>query len=125
MIKRNIYFTLASENNSNQPGIRPTTNKLQRFNVVLPQFKAKKIYFPEDLKNSPEIIEFMDELTLASLSGFKSKHDDCIDTVSMLPLLGAWPPSENEVQLKKNEKGIWAEDDEWDNKDDYLDSYIV
>lgn len=125
MIRRNIWFTLASENNNNNPGIRPVTNKLQRFNVVLPQFKAKKIYFPSDLKESPEMLEWMDELTLASLGGFKSKHDDCIDNVSQLPLLNAFPPSDTGMQMKKNENSIWVEDEDLYNDPDYLDSYIV
>lgn len=125
MLRRNIYFTLASDNNGRQPGIRPSTNKLQRFNVVVPLFKARKIYFPEDLKQSPEMIEFMDELMLASLGGFKSKHDDCLDTISMLPLMSAYPPGEPPVNLVKNSQGIWEEDDDYDIEDDYLDSYIV
>ncbi len=37
----------------------------------------------------------MNELSLASVRGFKSKHDDCIDTVSMLSNLNTWKPSQS------------------------------
>lgn len=76
MMSRNIYFSLASEGNNNAPGIRPVTNKLIRFNTVLPLFKARKIFFPIERKNEPPIAEAMNELSLISVSGFKSKHDD-------------------------------------------------
>ena len=102
MLNRNIFFTLASDNNSNKEGIRPNTNKLARFNTVLPMFKQKKMWFPEDLKKSPEIVEMMDELTNASITGFKSKHDDVIDTISMLSVLQVFKPSSGE-EFKYNE----------------------
>lgn len=123
MMSRNIYFTLASDNNSNEPGIRPNTNKMVRFNTVVPLFKARKIYFPTEKKGSPELAEALDELTLASASGFRSKHDDFIDTVSMLSALQPWKPSE-EALMSEKEDGIWEPDFEEDD-DDYYDSYIV
>jgi len=76
MMNRNIWFTIASDNNSSKPGIRPNTNKMQRFNIVVPWFKTHKIFFPEELRLEPTIVECMDELRLASAGGFKSKHDD-------------------------------------------------
>ena len=87
MMKRNIWFTLASENNSSNPGIRPNTNKMQRFNIVVPWFKTHKMFFPEEMKLSEPIVELMDELKLASASGFKSKHDDACFTGETLILL--------------------------------------
>ena len=38
------------------------------------------------------------ELSLATLKGFKSKHDDQIDTITMLAELNAWKPSEVSIQ---------------------------
>jgi len=75
-IARNIFFNLASDGNSNKEGVRPNTSKIVRFNTILPLFKQKKIWFPEEMKNSKQLIEAMDELTNVSLSGFKSRHDD-------------------------------------------------
>ena len=34
MITRNNYFSLASDSNSNKPGIRPNTNKMQRLSLI-------------------------------------------------------------------------------------------
>lgn len=102
MLSRNIFFNMASENNSNKPGIRPTTNKMQRFNIVLPLFKQKKIWFPKELKNTPELQEMYDELKSASKTGFKSKHDDAIDTISMLSVLSPFKPSQ-EAPMKYDE----------------------
>ena len=93
MIEKNLFFTLTSDSNENAPGIRPTTDKMVRFNVVLPQFKLKRVWFPEDLKDTPELQEAINELTLASVKGFKSKHDDFIDTISMLGVMNPWKPS--------------------------------
>ena len=76
MLERNIYFPLASEGNDMKPGIRPNTNKLVRFNTVVPWFKAHKIYFPAERKTEATMQECINELSLASVSGFRSKHDD-------------------------------------------------
>ena len=96
---RNNFINLAKEKGATKPGIRPNTNKLVRFNSVLPFFKMHKVFFPLELKEDPRIVEFLEEITLASASGFKSKHDDCIDTISMLGSLNLWKPSvTNEVK---------------------------
>jgi len=123
MMTRNSYFNLASDNNSRKPGIRPNTNKMQRFNVVVPWFKTRKIWFPEDMKADPVIVEFMNEITLASVRGFKSKHDDCIDTISQLANLQPWKPSEDTPSLKDSALDLW--DDHEENDPDRIDSYIV
>lgn len=94
MLERNIFFPLASEGNNNAPGIRPSTDKMQRFNVVVPWFKARKMFFPVERKNEPPMAECMTELSLAAVGGFKSKHNDFIDTISQLGLLKTWRPSE-------------------------------
>ena len=124
MLNRNIFFPLASEGNDSKPGIRPNTNKLVRFNTVVPLFKARKIFFPIEKKKSAEMVEAMNELELATPGGFKSKHDDFIDTISMLASLHAWKPSE-EAGLHQNESsGMWEADDE-DQYNDRMSSYIV
>jgi predicted phage terminase large subunit-like protein len=122
MINRNQWFTLASDNNSNSPGIRPVTNKLQRFNVVVPWFKAQKMFFPKEMRQTRAVAEAIDELSLASPSGFRSKHDDFIDTISQLASLTTWRPSED-APMSANSGGIWEADyhEEYDN----IDSYIV
>ena len=123
MLERNIYFPLASENNNNALGIRPNTNKLVRFNTVVPLFKARKIFFPIEKKSSPELAEALSELTLVTPGGFKSKHDDFIDTISMLSSMNPWKPSE-EAPVAINENGMWELDIE-DEPIDRIISYIV
>jgi predicted phage terminase large subunit-like protein len=123
MMNRNNYFALATDNNSNQPGIRPSTNKLARFMVVQPWFKAGKMYWPYERRESPEVKECMNELSLASRGGFRSKQDDFIDTISMLPLMGAYRPSEL-GELSAGQDGMWDMDD-YDDEYTAFDSYVV
>jgi predicted phage terminase large subunit-like protein len=123
MMNRNIWFNLA-QGSGNKPGIRPVGDKLSRFNLVVPLFKAGKIFFPQELQKSQIMGEFMQELTMATGDGFKSKHDDCIDTVSMLMYLNPWKPSEESMSLDEN--GMWSDDDD-DSEDTTTptSSYIV
>lgn len=125
MMTRNIYFPLASEGNDNKPGIRPNTNKLVRFNTMVPMFKARKIFFPVEKKNDPVIAEAINELSLASVSGFRSKHDDFIDTISMLSSIRAWKPSEEAAMVQKDSSTSPWEVDIEEESNDRMSSYIV
>lgn len=123
MINRSIYFTLTSEGNKGAPGIRPNTDKMTRFNLVVPWFKTHKMYFPTELKHSPEMIQCMDELTNMSPKGTKSKHDDFSDTISMLAFMNAWKPGVEQDVTYNNEVDIWEfEKEEIPNR---LSSYIA
>lgn len=124
MLYRNIYFTLASDNNGNREGIRPVGDKMERFNQVLPWIKQRKFYFPDDMRDHPGVIEGMAELFLATYSGFKSKHDDFIDTMSMLSVMKAWKPSQTPDVKFNEETSVWEEEDMDDEYSD-LDSYLV
>ena len=105
--------------------MRPNTNKMVRFNTVVPLFKARKIFFPIERKTEPTIVEAVNELSLVSVSGFKSKHDDFLDTISMLSSLYAWKPSE-EAKLVDSGKGDGMWDLDVDNEPvDRMSSYIV
>ena len=123
MMDRNVWFTFASD--GTDPGIKPNTNKMVRFNVVLPWFKAKKMFFPQELATTPLMLEVINELTLACKGGFKSKHDDCLDAISMLGSMQVWRPSE-EVNLHQTNDGLWEMDEDTDEIISILDhSYIV
>lgn len=125
MLERNIYFPLASEGNDTKPGIRPNTNKLVRFNTVVPLFKARKVFFPIERKTEDTMVEAMNELSLVSVGGFKSKHDDFIDTISMLPAMNAWRPSEEAPLVDKGSTdGMWDLDVE-ETFNNRMSSYIV
>jgi phage terminase large subunit-like protein len=129
MLERNQYFNLASEPDSKEIGLRPNTNKLVRFNTVVPLFKARKVFFPIERKLEAPIVEMVNELSLASVSGFKSKNDDAIDTVSMLSSLRPWKPSE-EAPLVQSKNDRLIHDNMWDlevdeSSSDRMASYIV
>ena len=123
MMTRNIYFTLASDRGSNILGIRPSTNKVQRFNVVVPLFKQHKVWFPNELRGSEALVEALDELCLVTAGGFKSKHDDFLDTISMLASLTAWKPSEV-APIQTQDNKYWL-DLEPKDEPQALDSYLV
>lgn len=124
MLERNMWFNLASSNNNNTAGIRPNTNKFVRFQSVEPWFQAGIVHFPEQRKYDFEMIEAVEELSLVSASGFRSKHDDFLDTISMLGMMDTWKPM-GEAESKYNDDGnIWGfveEQEEYSS----LQSYIV
>jgi predicted phage terminase large subunit-like protein len=125
MMDRNIFFTLASEQDSKEIGLRPNTNKMVRFNTVVPLFKARKIFFPVERKTEPPMVEAITELSLASAGGFRSKHDDFIDTVSMLSSLRPWKPTEDAPMAESGSgDGMW-DIDVGETPVDRMSSYIV
>jgi predicted phage terminase large subunit-like protein len=116
MHKRNIYFTIVE--------VRPSQDKLRRFHNVVPLFRQKKMWFSKDLIGTTFMKEMQNELERATVSGFKSRHDDAIDTVSMLAEMSPWKPQH---YGKKN--GSQFEDPFYDDVDDGdslpIGSYIV
>lgn len=120
-MRRNIYFNFAQE--KGRPGVRPTANKLSRFNLVVPLFKQGKIYYPEEMKTSKVVGEHLQEIRLATFDGLKGK-DDCLDTISMLLNLIPWKPTEG-TNMSPNDDGIWEDDDEDDTTHGGLASYVV
>ena len=122
MMYRNIWFNFASsDKNNNTPGIRPTVDKLTRLNLVVPWFKAGKVYFPSEMEDTSIMTEFMSELRLATINGIKG-HDDCLDTISQLAYLKAWKPSV--VMPIENKNSMW-DDDMIPEEKSGLNSYLV
>ena len=124
MMTRNIWFNFAQGKNG-QPGIQPETDKLSRFNLVVPLFKAGKMFFPLEMKESKVIGEFLQEITLATIKGLKSKHDDCIDTVSMLMYLNPWKPAEDAPPIQDANGIFEIESDQDADGHSPISSYIV
>lgn len=123
MMDKNTFFNLASAGNGSAAGIRPSSQKFTRFMSVLPWFKQKLFYFPEEMRNDPPMVEGMNELTLVAKGGFKSKHDDFIDTISMLSMMDTWRPSTS-MDFQYNDKsGLW--EDVEDDSPSSIGSYIV
>jgi predicted phage terminase large subunit-like protein len=124
MMTRNIWFNFAKGKGS-QVGIQPEVDKLARFNLVVPLFASGNIFFPAEMKATKIMGEFVQELQLATITGLKSKHDDAIDTVSMLGYLKPWKPSE-EAPVEQKADGVFEFDDGDDDRgQSSLSSYIV
>ena len=126
MMNRNVWFNFASSEKSGAPGIRPVVNKLTRFNLVVPLFKAGKMYFPAEMKASKIMGHFYSQMKLATHNGLKGK-DDCIDTISMLMYLNAWKPSADQVKnpsMGHNGGPTW-DDDEIEEEVITINSYVV
>jgi len=125
MMERNIYFTLATSHNENKPGIRNFTNKLVHFNTMVPLFKARKMFFPIEKKAEPPMVECINELSLIAAGGIRSKHDDFIDTISMLSSIVVWKPSEEAPMVSSGKgDGMWDLGVEEVDRN-RMDSYIV
>ena len=121
MMNRNIWFNFAQE--KGRPGVHPVTNKLARFNLAVPFFKAGKMYFPEELRESNVMKEFISEISLATINGLKGK-DDCLDTISMLMYLTPWKPTED-APMRTADDGRWDLDDGDEDNELTMSSYIV
>lgn len=126
MMNRNIWFNFAMTTNASggapSPGIRPVTDKLARFNLVVPWFKAGKFYWPEEMKQSNIMGIALGQIKTVTMSGIKGK-DDFVDTVSMLGYLQPWRPSDS-IPVVKNEVEIYESEHELDEGGGYS-SYIV
>lgn len=118
---RNIWFNFTQEKGS--PGIRPITNKLSRFNLVVPMFKAGKMYFPEELKKSKILEIGLGQIKLATINGLKGK-DDFLDTIAMLMNMNPWKPSED-AGMTKGKDQHWDMDDDDSEDESDLSSYII
>lgn len=130
MNSRGVYFGLATDKNSGEDGLRPNTSKLVRFNVALPLIKAKRIWFPKEMRESEIMSEYVDELTSITPTGIKSLHDDCVDTISQLPLMDYVKPYD--PRLMEKEKKTYLKPSRYfggindDNQEiNQINSYIV
>ena len=65
----------------------------------------------------------VEEISLVAPGQFKSKHDDFLDTISMLASLKPWKPSIESVKLSEDGSELWEDDIEEKYANIY--SYIV
>jgi len=85
MIERGLYTQILGNIGSNQEGVYPSKDKLSRFMEVVPLFRSGKVKYLSSLDSSYKS-ELLNELKNVTISGIKSKHDDVLDTISMLIL---------------------------------------
>lgn len=67
-------------------------NKHERFRIVSTRFLQKKIWFPEHLRDTPDMIEFVSQIKGATHTAF-SRSDDGPDLVSMVEQIEYVQPS--------------------------------
>ena len=71
------------------------------------------------------LVEGLNELSLAAKGGFKSKHDDFLDTIYMLMQLNMWRPSSSSSLEYNDTSGVWEDLNSTDQDGYSIDSYIV
>lgn len=119
MIENNSFFTFARQVGSphGKEGIsrrQATGAKHEQFMRVHPLFQQHKIYFPEELKGTPDMKEILNELDYVTYEGIGSKHDDALDGISMLASIDVILPSADanvnpEKELNNVDSGYWGE----------------
>ena len=55
--------------------------------MMLPYFQNKKIWFPRELEDTPDMRELMDEIKYATYTAFGTKCDDGADLISQLGMM--------------------------------------
>jgi predicted phage terminase large subunit-like protein len=125
-IREQRYFTLAT-NTGTDLGIRPASDKFSRFNQVQPLFANHKVYFPNELKNEPYMVELLTELRGVDRVNPNPKkigsarHDDILDTISMLTEMSPVAPTYQPDNIKKRDDGVYMQD--YEDDDEYVSSY--
>lgn len=100
MLEYNSFFTFAKQIGSpyGKEGIsrrQATGAKHEQFMRVHPLFQQHKIYLPEELKETPDMVEMLNELRYITYEGISSKHDDCLDGISMIASMDVILPSDS------------------------------
>ena len=92
MIRKNEYMTIGKQKGS-KPGSEGILSRLEkgnkhwRFRMMLPLFQNRKIYFPRELEDTPDMRELMDQIKYATYAGFGTKCDDGADLISQLGMM--------------------------------------
>lgn len=125
MIEKGIWFRFARQKGSasSSEGILSRAaggNKHLRFKYMMPSFERHKMHFAEELKNSPDMIEMLEELNYVTFEAIGSKKDDGLDLISQVGMIEYILPTngtelEAEGGLTEASKRIWG--DIWDGDD--------
>ena len=91
MREKNIYFRFAKQVGKpwGSEGVTRSGNgkKHDHFMRFHPMMQSHKIFFAEELKDSPDMKELLSELSYVTYTGITSKRDDGLDLLSMIPLI--------------------------------------
>jgi len=131
MIEKNIWFRFARQKDApnGREGIMSRSaggNKLERFRYMMPRFEMGKMWFPEELDDTPDMKEMMEELKYLTYDSIGSTHDDGLDLISQLGMIDyILPTQEFDVDdgLTEADSNIWASFE--DEDDDYTSNSSV
>ena len=115
MIKKNLYFSFARQKGApaGREGILSKAaagSKFERFKYMLPHFQNHKFYFPNELKETPDMTEAIKQLTSAAYLGFLG-HDDFNDVISQIGMIDYIPGSGyggESIEDHGADSGIWG-----------------
>lgn len=125
MIEKGIWFRFARQKGSasNSEGILSRAaggNKHMRFKYMMPSFERHKIHFAEELRNTADMKEMLEELNYVTFESIGSKKDDGLDLISQLGMIEYILPTNGTVldsddSLTGADKRIWG--DVWGDED--------
>lgn len=122
MLEKNYWFRFAKQKGASatQKGIRSKAaggNKLERLKYMMPSFENGRMWFAEELKNTPDMKELLEEYQYVTYKAIGSKHDDGLDITSQLGLIDYIIPT-NEPLPVSIETSVWGTGWETDDGDD-------
>ena len=79
--------------------------------MMLPLFQNRKIWFPEELRETPDMRELMDQIKYATYTSFGTKCDDGADLISQLGMMETITPLPD----------MYSDDDIEDEEDDFIE----
>lgn len=104
MTIRNQYFTIGRDIVTREQGIKSTGTKFDRFkNNALPLFIHDMIFFPDDLLDSPDLKELLDQVKNVTTSGIKGA-DDCLDCLSQIKMMITVKPNSSQDNTDEKPK---------------------
>jgi len=135
MPKENVFFSFARQKGAKgrQEGIRSRLeggSKHWRFRMTLPLFENHKIWFPKELKESPDMRELMEEIRYATFDSFGSAHDDGADLISMINMIDVVLPVRDDSLKNPEHKNdpyyerLWGRTSDDDDENSAYDSYV-
>ena len=117
-----LFVSLGLTFNNNAMGaLRQDADAASELSTIRENLGVYSKMNPNDARDYYE--EALNELQRAAVSGFKSRHDDFLDTVSMLAEMKPWKPQH--YKEVKNMYGIDVYDDEPEEEVLGIGSYIV
>ena len=114
MLQKNFWFRFAKQKgaSASQEGIRSRAaggNKLERFKYMMPNFEGRRMWFAEELRDTPDMKELLEELEYLTHEAIGSKHDDGLDLISQLGLIDYIIPTNEPLVTGNSGDVMWSD----------------